>query len=165
AAGARGLTGVASVPVVVIGAGAVGLAVALQLRRAGVEGVVVVDRQESPGMGSSSRANGGVRAQFSTAINVEFSRFTIEGLRELNQSTDGLVGLRQVGYLFLTGTAVGEAALQRNLALQGSLGIPSRWVSAEEAVAIAPYVERRGLGGGTFCPPDGLIDPHGLVSA
>jgi sarcosine oxidase subunit beta len=101
--------------VVVIGAGAIGLAVALQLRRAGVEGVLVVDRNASPGMGSTSRANGGVRAQFTTPINITFSRYTIEKLRELHELSGGQVGFRAVGYLFLTGTDAGEIALRRKL--------------------------------------------------
>jgi sarcosine oxidase, subunit beta len=95
--------------VVVVGAGAVGLSAALQLARAGVSDVIVIDRLGAPGMGSTSRANGGVRAQFSTAINVEFSRFTIAGLQDLHRTT-GLVGLRQVGYLFMAATEAVEAA-------------------------------------------------------
>ena len=71
--------------VVVVGAGAIGLAVALQLGREGVDGVVVVDRNASPGMGSTSRANGGVRAQFTTPVNIAFSQFTIKKLRELHE--------------------------------------------------------------------------------
>jgi sarcosine oxidase subunit beta len=151
--------------VTVIGAGAVGLAIALQLRRRGTTEVTVVDRNHSPGMGSSSRANGGVRAQFGTAINVEFSRFTIEQLRALDERTGGLVGFKQVGYLFLTGTEQGEAYLRENLTLQNSLGVPTRWLSAADATELAPYVEPSGLRGGTFCPDDGIIDPHGVVSA
>src|SRR5579862_4017725 len=99
--------------VAVVGAGAAGLAVALQLRRAGVDDVVVIDRNASAGMGSTSRANGGVRAQFTTAINIAFSQFTIERLRELHEQTGGLVGFKPVGYLFLTGTDTGEIALRR----------------------------------------------------
>src|SRR5580693_4287966 len=106
---------------VVIGAGAIGLAVALQLRRAGVEGVVVVERNASPGMGSTSRANGGVRAQFTTAINIAFSRFTIEQLRALHDRTAGQVGFRPIGYLFMTGTESGEIALRDARDLQRSL--------------------------------------------
>jgi sarcosine oxidase subunit beta len=151
--------------VVVIGAGAVGLAAALQLRSQEANGVTVVDRNDSPGMGSSSRANGGVRAQFGTAINIEFSRFTIEQLHALDERTGGLVGFRQVGYLFLTGTEAGESSLRHNLELQNSLGVPTRWLTAQAALEIAPYVEPRGLRGATFCADDGLIDPHGVISA
>ena len=87
-----------------------------------------------PGMGSTSRANGGVRAQFTTAVNIAFSQFTIEKLRELNETASGLVGFRAVGYLFLTGTDAGEIALRRSWELQRSLGVDVRWLSAREVI-------------------------------
>jgi sarcosine oxidase subunit beta len=151
--------------VVVVGGGAAGLAVALQLRREGVDDVVVVDRNASAGMGSTSRANGGVRAQFTTAVNIAFSQFTIQRLRELHEQTGGLVGFKPVGYLFLTGTDAGEIALRRAWELQRSLGLDVQWLSATEVIAKAPFVKVDGLAAATFCASDGLIDPHGVVSA
>jgi sarcosine oxidase subunit beta len=151
--------------VVVVGAGAVGLALALQLGRAGVDGVVVVDRNASPGMGSTSRANGGVRAQFTTPINIVFSQFTIEKLRELHEISGGVVGFRAVGYLFLTGTDAGAIALRRCWELQRSLGLDVQWLSAAAVIEKTPFVNVDGLSGATFCAGDGLIDPHGVVSA
>jgi sarcosine oxidase subunit beta len=151
--------------VVVVGAGAIGLAVALQLRRAGVDGVVVVDRHASVGMGSTSRANGGVRAQFTTAVNIGFSQFTIEKLRQLNETASAQVGFRAVGYLFLTGTDAGEIALRQSWELQRSLGVDVRWLSAREVIDIAPFVKVDGLAAATFCADDGVIDPHGVASA
>src|SRR5580658_6267235 len=151
--------------VVVIGAGAIGLAVALQLRRGGVDGVVVVDRNASPGMGATSRANGGVRAQFTTPINITFSQFTIKKLRELHELSGGVVGFRAVGYLFLTGTDAGEIALRRSWELQRSLGVDVQWLSATDVIEKVPFVNVDGLSGATFCGDDGIIDPHGVVSA
>jgi sarcosine oxidase, subunit beta len=151
--------------VVVVGAGAIGLAVALQLRRAGVDDVVVVDRNASPGMGSTSRANGGVRAQFTTPVNITFSRFTIDRLRELHEQTAGRVGFRAIGYLFMTGTAAGEARLHRAWELQRSLGVDVDWLSPAGVAKLAPFVRLDGLRAATFCAGDGLIDPHGVVSS
>ncbi len=151
--------------VAVVGAGAAGLAVALQLRRAGVDGVVVIDRNASAGMGSTSRANGGVRAQFTTAVNIAFSQFTIEQLRELHAQSDGQVGFKPVGYLFLTGSDTGEIALRRAWELQRSLGLDVQWLSATEVIEKAPFVNVDGLTAATFCAGDGLIDPHGVVTA
>lgn len=151
--------------VLVVGAGVIGLAVALQLRRAGVDGVVVVDRNASPGMGSTSRANGGVRAQFTTAVNIAFSKFTIEKLRELHELSDSQVGFRAVGYLFLTGTDAGEIALRRSWELQRSLSVDVQWLSASDVIDLAPFVRVDGLAAATFCAGDGIIDPHGVASA
>ncbi len=151
--------------VVVVGAGAVGLAVALQLRRAGVAGVVVVDRNASPGMGSTCRANGGVRAQFTTPINIEFSRFTIRELRALDDQTAGQLGFRAIGYLFMAGTDEGAAALRRAWELQRALGVAVEWLDPAGVAAIAPFVSTEGLRAGTFFGGDGIIDPNGVVSA
>ncbi len=151
--------------VVVVGAGAIGLAVALQLRRGGAGEVLVVDRNPSVGMGSTSRANGGVRAQFTTRVNIEFSRYTIEELVGLDAATGGQVGFRPVGYLFMTGTEAGTQNLKRAYALQRSLGLGVEWLSPEEVLGIAPYVNPLGLRAGTFCASDGLIDPHGVIGA
>jgi sarcosine oxidase subunit beta len=149
--------------VVVVGAGAIGLAVALQLGRAGVDGVMVVDRNASPGMGSTSRANGGVRAQFTTAVNIAFSQFTIEKLRELHGLGGGEVGFRAVGYLFLTGTDAGAIALRRSWELQRSLGVDVQWLTPAEVIEIVPFVNVDGLAAATFGAGDGIIDPHGVV--
>jgi sarcosine oxidase subunit beta len=159
------VTGDRRARVVVVGAGAIGLAVALQLRRSGVDGVVVVDRNATPGMGSTSRANGGVRAQFTTPVNIAFSQYTIEKLRELDELEGAHVGFRAVGYLFLTGTDAGEIALRRSWELQRSLGVDVQWLSASDVIEVAPFVNVDGLSAATFCAGDGIIDPHGVVSA
>ena len=41
--------------------------------------------------------------------------------------------------------------------------MPSRIVSPEEIAALAPEVELTGIIGGSWCPRDGLVDPHGLL--
>ena len=150
---------------IVVGAGAIGLAVALQLRRAGVDDVVVIDRNATPGMGSTSRANGGVRAQFTTPVNIAFSQYTIAKLRELHELSGARVGFRAVGYLFLTGTDAGEIGLRRSWELQRSLGVDVQWLSAADVMITAPFVKVDGLAAATFCAGDGVIDPHGVVSA
>jgi sarcosine oxidase subunit beta len=159
------LTGRRSAGVVVVGAGALGLATALQLRRAGVEGVLLVDRNASPGMGSTSRANGGVRAQFTTRCNIAFSQFTVDKLQELHDDTGGQVGLRRVGYLFMAGTEASAASLRNGFDLQRSMGVDVHWLSAEDVAERVPFVNVDGLRAATFCAGDGIIDPHGVVSA
>ena len=151
--------------IVVVGAGAIGLAVALQLRRAGVSDVLVVDRNAAPGLGSTGRANGGVRAQFATPINIVFSQYTIAGLIDLDDMTGGRVGYRPVGYLFMAGTDPSAEALHSALDMQCSLGVPTQWLSLGQVAELAPFVRLDGVRGATFCASDGIIDPHGVVSA
>jgi len=97
--------------------------------------------------------------------NITFSQFTIERLRELDEQTGGQVGFRGVGYLFLTGTDSGEIALRRAWELQRSLGVDVQWLSAAEVIELAPFVNVDGLAAAAFSAGDGIIDPHGVVSA
>jgi sarcosine oxidase subunit beta len=55
------------------------------------------------------------------------------------------------------------AQFRANVALQNAHGVPSRIVSASEIAALAPEVNIDGIIGGSWCPLDGLVDPHGLL--
>lgn len=152
------------VDVAVVGAGVIGLSVARELRRAGVERVAVLEREPAVGQGSSSRANGGVRAQFTTRVNVELSAFSIGELERLDRDT-GLLGFRQTGYLLMTGTEAGERSLRAAVELQRSLGVAVEWLTPEEVGGRVPFVRPDGLRAGTFHGRDGFLDPYGVVTA
>src|SRR5438034_4903972 len=63
--------------IVIIGAGAVGCSIAYHLARRGARDVVVLER-ETVGAGSTSKAAGGIRVQFGTRVEIEFSLRSIE---------------------------------------------------------------------------------------
>ena len=52
--------------VAIIGAGVIGTSVAFQLARLGGARVVLLEKEALPGTGSTAKANGGIRAQFTT---------------------------------------------------------------------------------------------------
>jgi sarcosine oxidase, subunit beta len=153
-----------TVDVAVVGGGVIGLSVARELRLAGVDRVVVLEREAAVGQGSSSRANGGVRAQFTTRANIEFSAWSIPELERLDAAT-GLLGFHQTGYLLVTGTEAGEQGLAAAYQLQRSLGVAVQWLAPAEALALAPFLRPDGLRAATFHGRDGFLDPHGLVAA
>jgi sarcosine oxidase subunit beta len=153
-----------TVDVAVVGGGVIGLSAARELRLAGVDRVVVLEREASVGQGSSSRANGGVRAQFTTRANIEFSAFSIAELERLDAAT-GLLGFHQTGYLLLCGTEAGEQGLRAAFELQRSLGVDTVWLTPAEALEQAPFVRPEGLRAATFHARDGFLDPHGVVAA
>ena len=99
-----------TVDVAVVGGGVIGLSVARELRLAGVDRVVVLEREASVGQGSSSRANGGVRAQFTTRANIAFSAWSIAELERLDAPTSPLC-FPQTGYLLLFGTKADEPGM------------------------------------------------------
>src|ERR687898_557082 len=145
-------------------AGVIQLAVARELRLAGAGGVVVLAREASVGQGSSSRANGGVRAQFTTRAHIEFSAFSIAELERLDAAT-GLLGFHQTGYLLLCGTEAGRDGLAEAFRLQRSLGVDARWLTPAEALELVPFLRPDGLLAATFHARDGFLDPHGVVAA
>ena len=56
--------------VVIVGGGIVGSSIAYQPTAAGCRDVLVVERESSQGKGSTGKRMGGVRAQFSTPVNI-----------------------------------------------------------------------------------------------
>ena len=149
--------------VAVIGGGVIGLSCAAELGRAGVN-TMVLEALDAPGQASSSRANGGVRAQFATAPNIDFSRFSIEAYEAVDAAT-GLLSFHQTGYLLLTGTEAGERGLQAACELQRERGIDTGWLSPEDVAETAPFVRTEGLRAATFHARDGFLDPGGVITA
>jgi sarcosine oxidase subunit beta len=155
----------ARVDVAVVGGGAIGLAVARALAEAGVGHTVVLEKEPAVGQGSTARANGGVRAQFTTAINVAFSTYSIGEFERLQGDRGDLLSFHQVGYLFVTGTTEGEERLRAAMDLQRSLGVDTGWLTPDQIATKAALLRLDGLRGGTFHARDGFLDPHGAVQA
>lgn len=149
--------------VAIIGGGVIGLSVARELRRAGVERVSIFEKEGSLGQGSSPRANGGVRAQFTTPINIAFSRYSIDELERLQGDYAEELSFHQVGYLLLTGDADRAESLRGAVDLQRSLGVATHWLTREEIGDRAPLLRADGLIAGTFHARDGYLDPSGLL--
>jgi len=139
--------------IVVAGSGAVGASVAYHLALLGADDVVVAERGELVS-GSTSRAMGGVRQQFSTAEEVILARESIDFLARLGPSL-----FRQVGYLFLATTEEGLAALEERRALQNELGVPVERVDASVVRGLAVD----DVLGATCCWSDGVADPGGVA--
>ncbi len=141
----------------------IGLSCAAELGRLGAE-VVVLEALPAVGQASSSRANGGFRAQFATEPNVTFSLFSIEAFDAMERDT-GLLCLRRNGYLLMTGTDQGERNLRAAHELQVAMGVQAEWLAPDEVAVRAPFVRQEGLRAGTFHARDGFLDPAGLVAS
>ena len=139
--------------IVVAGSGAVGASVAYHLAVLGADDVVVAERGELCG-GSTARAMGGVRQQFSTAAEVVLARESIGFLVAL-----GPRFFRQVGYLFVATTGEGLAALEERRALQNGLGVPVERVDATVVSGLATG----DVLGATCCWSDGVADPPAVA--
>ena len=151
-----------SASVVVIGGGVMGLSTAYHLARAGVRDVVLLDR-DALGSGSTSKAAGGVRAQFSDPVNIALGARSLETFRDFPARFGQEIDLHQVGYLFLLSTPEAVAAFEANVALQNDLGVPSRVIGVEEARCLSPLVSPEGLLAAAYSPIDGHCTPEAVV--
>jgi sarcosine oxidase subunit beta len=149
--------------VVVIGGGIMGASTAYHLAKRGCTNVVLLERAELFGTGATGLNAGGVRHQFSSAVNIQLSKLSFAMMERFADELSQEISLRRCGYLFLFDNAADVGQAQRNVALQNSLGVPSRMVTLGEIMSLAPEVELAGIIGGSWCHLDGLVDPSGLL--
>ena len=152
-------------PVVVVGAGCIGAAIAYHLGKRGVKGVVVLEKEKFAGTGSTSKAAGGIRQQFSSRENVQLCMMSVKQFERFPEEMGTGEVFWQVGYLFLLSDPAQWDTFQKQAEFQRSLGLDVRTLSPSDASAIVPEVSMDGVLGGTFCPTDGLGDPHMVTQA
>jgi sarcosine oxidase subunit beta len=135
--------------IVVAGSGSVGACIAYHLALLGATDVVLAERAEIAS-GSTGKAMGGVRQQFSSAAEVRLAQESIAFFEELGASW-----FQQVGYLFLATTAEGLAELEERRELQAELGVPVEQVDPR----FVPGLGADDVLGAVFCATDGVADP------
>ena len=151
-----------SAAVVVVGGGIVGASVAYHLATAGVRPVVLIERGLF-GSGSSSRAAGGIRQQFSSEVNVRLSIESVKFYQRFEQLLGIDVGFRQCGYLFLLTNGRDWKASQRNALMQRSLSVPVQLLDRNGIARLVPQLRLDDVLGATYCPTDGFADPGSAV--
>ena len=152
----------APVDVVVIGAGAIGASSAYELAAAGHR-VVLVEALDGPAAGSTGRSFASIRGQWADPLNIELSWRSIQAFRDFPETHGTDVGYRPSGYLLLVSEQAWAAQLDA-IELQRAHGVPVDVVSFDAAQRITPF-EPAGLGGVTWGPADGVVDPHLVTSA
>src|SRR6188472_2240874 len=151
--------------VVIVGGRAVGASAAFHLAEAGAE-VVLLERDQLT-RGSTSKAAGGLRAQFSDALNIEIAKRSLQAYKHFAERPGWEIDYEEIGYLFVLTTPAEIEAFTRSVALQNELGVPSRMITPEEAMEICPLlavstpVEGIDVRDGVIT---GVRTPHGTVA-
>src|SRR5438128_1766644 len=144
--------------VVIIGGGVVGCSIAYNLARRGQRDVVVLER-ETVGSGTTSKAAGGMRAQFPTETEI---RFSLESQRVLKNFTEEFgvdPGFNQFGYLSLFRDEKQLRGFETRIALQKRFGVDVRVITPKDAQAIVPALRVDDLIAAVWGPQDGLAGP------
>jgi sarcosine oxidase subunit beta len=120
---------------------------------------VVLLERDALASGSTSKAAGGIRTQFADELNIQIA---LRSLVEFESFADE-ISFRQHGYLFLLDRPEDVATFRAALALQQSLGVPSRELTPAEAAEIVPQLEVGDLLAATYCARDGYATPEAVV--
>ena len=151
-----------SANVVVIGGGVMGASIAFHLAEAGVADVLLLDKGPLAG-GSTSKAAGGVRAQFSDPVNIALGLRGLDAFEAFPERPGQEIDLHQPGYLFVLTDPEQVAVYERSVALQNAMGVPSRMLTADEAAELSPGIDTSDVLAAAFHARDGYCSPESVV--
>ena len=157
--------------VLIIGGGVIGLVLARQLRRKGIEQVTILEKNQACGMEASNAAAGMLAPQAETDKTDDFFYFCQESrdlytnfAKELFDETGVDIELDQSGTLYLAFTENDSAEIRKRYEWQKKAGLKIEYLSAEEARKTEPFVSpevREAL----FFPNDWQVENRKLLSA
>ena len=150
--------------IVIIGGGIIGSSIAYHLTAAGCKSVLVIERETAQGKGSTGKSMGGVRAQFSTPVNIQMSLYSIPFYASFEDRIGHPSGYRPQGYLFCATSDEHMAYLSANYTKQVVMGLKDvRLVTADEIRNMFPQLRSDDIVGGSFCSTDGFVDPYSAM--
>ena len=149
--------------VIIVGAGVIGTSIAYHLVKLGCRDVVVLEKENTIGSGSTAKAAGGVRHQFLNEVNVKLSVESIKSFKHFEEEMGSVIDFRQHGYLFLACTDQELENLRQRVALQRKYGIEVYLLSPGEAKEIVPALNIDDVLGASYGPTDGRVDPYSVV--
>jgi len=144
--------------VVVVGGGIVGLAAAHSLAQRGAD--VTLCEQDSLGNASTARAAGGIRCQFSTAVNVDLSVASRRVWDDFEARFGVDIAYRKHGYLFLARDDATADQFRENVTMQNERGVDSVLLDPADAVEHCPGLRPEGFVAATYHAEDGFADPN-----
>lgn len=147
---------------VVVGAGIMGLSVAYNLARFGVDRIVVLDAGYLCG-GASGRNGGGIRAQWSSETNIRLMRRSIEICDDFATKMRINVWFRKAGYLFIAQNEERAKQLIESTKLQNEHGLPTKILDASDVKKLVPELETSRIVAASHNPDDGVVFPWPFV--
>jgi sarcosine oxidase, subunit beta len=149
--------------VVIVGGGVVGASAAYHLTSAGAGRVLVLEREDRLGAGSTGACAGGFRTQFSSEVNIRLSQASVPMITRFTEEQGLPLDVARHGYLFLVRDEGLWGEFVRANELQRSLGVEAELITAEDAAKLEPGISIDGVVGASYGPADGIADPSGLT--
>ena len=155
--------------IVIVGGGVVGSSIAYHLRLDGYEGrVIVVERDPTYTRASSFLAMGGIRQQFSSAVNVQLAQYSTQFYAAFDDTMrvpghTPHVNFRQRGYLFLVDDTSADR-FEARVSRQRQLGASVERLDLDQLRAHLPDVRLDDIRFGVFGPSDGYGEPREILA-
>ncbi len=150
--------------IVIIGAGAIGCALAYSLARAGETDVLVLEKAQIT-HGSTWHAAGLVGQLRGKRALTRLMQNSVAVFDRLSSETGMATDWKKVGSLRLASSEARWSEIRRSMQLAKSFGFEAHQVSPAEAKALFPHIELEGVVGAAYIPSDGYVDPYALTMA
>ncbi len=148
--------------VVIIGGGIVGVSIAYHVAKAGIRDVLLLEKGIM-GQGATGKCAGGIRTQFSTRINLEFSRLSLKAFDLFRQELGVDPEFRRIGYLFLAFRKEHLAVFRANQELMGEMGLDVELLDPDAISRRWPFLRTDDVLGGAYTDQDGYAGPHEVL--
>jgi sarcosine oxidase subunit beta len=146
----------ATADVVVIGAGIVGTSAAFYLSQRGLRVALVEKRFVAAGATGKSSAI--IRQHYSNPVTARMARWGVRVFQNFAEEVGGECGYAKTGFAILVNERE-HRGLEENVALQQSVGINTRVVSATELAELDPGIQVTADVIGAYEPDGGYADP------
>jgi len=146
--------------IVIIGGGISGCAIAYNLAKKGMKNIVLVEK-DYISSGATGRCGAGIRQQWGAEMNCQVAKLSREFFETAEETLgyEHSIDFKQKGYLILAATEKEDKQSKKNVALQNSLGIDTKYISMEEAKKIVPMLNTKDFISATYCKDDGHLNP------
>ena len=148
--------------VVIIGGGIIGASIAYYLAKNGVKNILLLER-DMMGEGSTAKCAGGIRTQFSTEINVQFSLLSRGVFKRFQEEFCVNPEFHQTGYLFLTSDESRWTDLKLNAQLMKTLDVEVELLDTKEIQSRWPFLRVDEVVGGSYTAHDGYAGPYEIL--
>ena len=103
---------------------------------------------------------GGIRQQWGTEINCKMSRASVDFFENINdhlEPEDEII-FRNVGYMYTFHSESAIEKYQTQIKMQNRLGIPTKYITPNEAAEIIPGINKEQFLKASYCETDGFLD-------
>lgn len=154
--------------IIIVGGGVIGSSIAYNLLNDGYNGkIMVFEKDKVYEFASTPRSAGGFRQLFTTDINIQLSRYSLQVYKDFpaKMNLNGEVAeidFKQRGYLFLAKEEM-MPRFEKHVKLQHQYGVPSQLLDKHDLLTIIPELNIDDIAGGLHCPESGYLDPYSVM--